>query len=52
MSDNKVLNEELTEEVVHSEEETMPDSDIDNETETPTELKPTDTVVSNAYSEN
>ena len=52
MNDNKILNEEQMEEVVPSAEETKLDSDVNNETETTTELKPTETVVSNAYSEN
>ena len=52
MSENKVLNEELAEEVVPSVEETIPDSDVNNETETTAESQQVDTVVSNAYSEN
>ena len=52
MSENKVLNEELAEEVVPSVEETISDSDVNNETETTAEPQQVDTVVSNVYSEN
>ena len=52
MSENKVLNEELIEEDVPSTEETKLESDVNNETETTAKPQPTDTVVSNAYSEN
>ena len=52
MSDNKVLNEDLVEEVVSPAEETAIDSDVNSETETTAKPQPADTVVSNAYSEN
>ena len=52
VSENIVSNEELTEEVVPSAEETMPDSDFNDETETTEESQSTDTTVGNAYSEN